>query len=346
MAVAVSRPFAFGARKEYVTGPGAGEWIFCVRMWVRTSLELSICGCACGQKPGQLGGGWSLPGGKEKVRGDVSHAPQRYRYTYTPTAYLGHPFGGNKGAALDGGEAGPGEPLDQLDLGGEGDGLLLVLQAVAGPDLDDPHGVVGTPLLLLLLLAAGASFDGEAAAVAATATTTATARPRGRVKRLVVAIRGLDRRQRRGPCRGRSCGGGGGGGLTTATLPIALAASLPALVVPLVVPLPGAFAVAFPIAFPVPVAVTFSLPLPLPFPLTISFPFALPLAVVIAVAVAVAVGAGIGVPVPVAVAIALPFLLLAIPLLLPLLVAIPPLLVAVPAAAAARPLVLAVAAVG
>ena len=66
--------------------------------------------------------------------------------------HLRYPFGRDESAALDGGDARPGQPLNQLDLGGEGDDLLLVLKAVAGADLDYPHGIVGAPLLLLLLL--------------------------------------------------------------------------------------------------------------------------------------------------------------------------------------------------
>lgn len=69
----------------------------------------------------------------------------------TGLTYLWHPFRRHKGSGLDGRQAGLGQPLNQLNLGLERDHLLLVLQAVAGANLDNLNAVVegGGGLLLL-----------------------------------------------------------------------------------------------------------------------------------------------------------------------------------------------------
>src|SRR5690606_25784706 len=55
---------------------------------------------------------------------------------------LRHPFGADEAGGLDAAQAGGREPVDQLDLVGSGNELLLVLQAIARADLDDADEVV------------------------------------------------------------------------------------------------------------------------------------------------------------------------------------------------------------
>lgn len=56
--------------------------------------------------------------------------------------HLRHPFGAYEGAGFDGPETGLCESLYEVDLGGQRYGLLLVLEAVAGPNLDDLDAIV------------------------------------------------------------------------------------------------------------------------------------------------------------------------------------------------------------
>ena len=57
---------------------------------------------------------------------------------------LRDPFRRDKGACLDGLEPRLGESFKEFYFGPEGDRLLLVLQAIAGPDLDDADVVGAT----------------------------------------------------------------------------------------------------------------------------------------------------------------------------------------------------------
>lgn len=78
-----------------------------------------------------------------------------------PAAYLRNPFWRNKGAGLDGLEPCFCQPLNQLDLGWQRNGCLLVLQPITWAHLDDLHAVVKCLLLLLLLLLAGGIRGGR-----------------------------------------------------------------------------------------------------------------------------------------------------------------------------------------
>lgn len=56
--------------------------------------------------------------------------------------HLGHPFWRDEGAGLDARQPRLGQALNQVQLDGQRDGLVLILQAVAGADLDNLDVVV------------------------------------------------------------------------------------------------------------------------------------------------------------------------------------------------------------
>ena len=89
----------------------------------------------------------STPAASARSRpGEIRHQ-RRVAYARAPVdaandlgrvGHLRHPARADERRHLDRREAGGGQPVDERDLVGGGDRRVLVLQAVARPDLDDP----------------------------------------------------------------------------------------------------------------------------------------------------------------------------------------------------------------
>ena len=62
---------------------------------------------------------------------------------------LRHPFRRDKRPGLNGGQPRLGQALNEVELGSQRDRLLLVLEAIAGPDLDELDVAVRRGALLV-----------------------------------------------------------------------------------------------------------------------------------------------------------------------------------------------------